>query len=236
MATKENILFVGIGRIRDQVTLASSYDRITTQEKSQLEDHFQRCLGDAVSRCSPGGREKRVFGDSCFFLLADNDLCALYGVACRTKSYPERHAFALLGEVVRLVGSSLEDGGDVRSYLNSLPMGGLTKQLRKPLKELTERFDQPTKFDKAAEVQAKVDSTKGVMEENLKKILESHAHIGTLQDKTDNLASSASQFNRSAGDLRRMMWLRKIKVSIILGIVVAAVVAYLVVMVVRMVE
>eukprot|EP00922_Rhytidocystis_sp_ex-Travisia-forbesii_P032653 GHVS01048526.1.p1 GENE.GHVS01048526.1~~GHVS01048526.1.p1 ORF type:complete len:236 (+),score=38.44 GHVS01048526.1:45-752(+) len=232
---KQNILFVGIGRIRDQVTLASSYDRIVTQEKDQLEQHFLTCLGDAVSRGSPGGREKRVFGECCFFLLADKDLCALYGVACKSPNYPERHAFALLGEVVRMVGS-LEEGGDVRSYLNGLPMGGLTKQLRKPLKELADRYDQPAAFDKTAEVQAKVDSTKGVMEENLKKILESHAHIGTLQDKTDNLASSASQFNRSAGDLRRMMWLRKIKVTIILGIVVAAVVAYLVVMIVRMVE
>eukprot|EP00920_Eleutheroschizon_duboscqi_P012977 GHVT01030777.1.p2 GENE.GHVT01030777.1~~GHVT01030777.1.p2 ORF type:complete len:100 (+),score=19.74 GHVT01030777.1:1566-1865(+) len=98
-----------------------------------------------------------------------------------------------------------------------------------------QRFDALGQFDKTAEVQNRVDEVKNVMHDNVKKILETHANIETLQDKTENLASSASQFNRSAGDLRRIMWWRKIKVSIILGIVVTALIVYVALIIARLV-
>eukprot|EP00921_Rhytidocystis_pertsovi_P001916 GHVQ01003250.1.p1 GENE.GHVQ01003250.1~~GHVQ01003250.1.p1 ORF type:complete len:258 (-),score=44.79 GHVQ01003250.1:945-1718(-) len=232
--SNRHISFVGLGRIRDQALLAGAFDRLSTYEKNSIEANFQTCLSEAVSRCSPGSRQKRVFKEgTCLYVLADNDLCCLYVVACKTAEFPERHAFALLSEVVRMVTEHDEHGGDVPRYLNNLPVGGLTKPLRRALKDVMDRFDDPVKFDRTAEVQAKVESTKEVMEDNLKKIMESHANIRTLQDKTDNLATSASQFNRSAGDLRRMMWWRKVKVTIVLGLMGVAVVAYGVILIVK---
>eukprot|EP00921_Rhytidocystis_pertsovi_P001917 GHVQ01003251.1.p1 GENE.GHVQ01003251.1~~GHVQ01003251.1.p1 ORF type:complete len:246 (-),score=28.64 GHVQ01003251.1:75-812(-) len=192
--SNRHISFVGLGRIRDQALLAGAFDRLSTYEKNSIEANFQTCLSEAVSRCSPGSRQKRVFKEgTCLYVLADNDLCCLYVVACKTAEFPERHAFALLSEVVRMVTEHDEHGGDVPRYLNNLPVGGLTKPLRRALKDVMDRFDDPVKFDRTAEVQAKVESTKEVMEDNLKKIMESHANIRTLQDKTDNLATSASQ-------------------------------------------
>ncbi|CEM33425.1 unnamed protein product [Vitrella brassicaformis CCMP3155] len=209
--------------MRDQVILASSYDKMGNNEKNDLDRAFQGHLSESLSRMAPGGRDKRFFGEGCLYLLADRELTCLYCVGTRTASYPERHAFACLTDLQQAVGGLSEDA----QKLSMLDANALTKPLRKPLKELMDTYDRPAKFDKTAEVREKVDNVKDIMQENVKKILESHANIESLEQKTDNLRTSAQQFQRNAVDLRRMMWWRNIKVKIILALVILAIALYI---------
>jgi len=94
------------------------------------------------------------------------------------------------------------------------------------------KYDNPASFDATADVSAKVDSVKIVMQDNIKKVLETHGNIERLESKTDNLNQQAAQFQQSAEDLRRIMWWRKTKILILIGIVVAALVAYVIISIV----
>eukprot|EP01068_Selenidium_serpulae_P007967 Selendium_serpulae@DN4853_c0_g1_i2.p1 len=191
--SNENITYLGIGRIKDQALIASAFDRISGAEKTEIETAFAHFLMDTVSRFGPGSREKRSFGGlgNTMFLLADKQLCCLYAAAVRGNKYPDRVAYAMLEEVIRVVGE--QTGGQDMSRVEP---GRLSKPLRKPLKDLMDKYDKPANVDKTSEVQAKVDDVKVVMQDNMKKVLENHEDISRLEDKTDNLNQQAQQVIR----------------------------------------
>lgn len=229
--SNENIAYLGIGRIRDQGLMASVFDRISSAEKTEIETALCHFLIGADSRFGPGSREKRAFGQSTMFLLADRQRCCLYAAAVRGSQYPDRVAFAMLEETIRESNTHTS-----RQDLNTVEVGRLTKALRKPFKDLMDKYDKPANVDKTAEVNEKVDAVKLTMQDNIKKVLETHENIDRLESKTDNLNREASTFNRTANDLRRMYWWQKVKITILLGLVILAIIAYLVLIVVSQVS
>lgn len=233
--SNENITYLGIGRIRDHVLLASVFDRISAAEKTEIESSMAQFLGGPASRFGPGTREKRQFGQApnTMFLLADKQRICLYAVSVRGRTYPDRVAFAMLDDAIRMTHEYTN-----QDFIDSVDPGHgrLTKPLRKPFKELMDKYDKPENIDKAAEVHGKVENVKLTMQDNIKKVLETHENIDRLESKTDNLNREAAQFNRSANDLRRMYWWQKVKVTILLAIVIAAILAYLILVIVSQVS
>lgn len=53
---------------------------------------------------------------------------------------------------------------DARNLSTASRPGALTKGLRKPLKDLMDKYDKPGDLDKTAQVQGKVDHVKGIMQ------------------------------------------------------------------------
>lgn len=51
-----------------------------------------------------------------------------------------------------------------------------------------------------------IDDTVGVMRENINKVSQRGERLDSLQDKTDNLATSAQGFRRGANRVRKQMW------------------------------
>ncbi|KAK5256652.1 Vesicle membrane receptor protein (v-SNARE) [Cryomyces antarcticus] len=75
---------------------------------------------------------------------------------------------------------------------------------------------------RTAALQAEIDSTVGIMRDNINKVSERGARLDSLQDKTDNLAVSAQGFRRGAN---RMLWKdMKMRMCIIVGIIVLLIV------------
>eukprot|EP00917_Polyrhabdina_sp_WS-2016_P017031 GHVP01036814.1.p1 GENE.GHVP01036814.1~~GHVP01036814.1.p1 ORF type:complete len:231 (+),score=32.35 GHVP01036814.1:282-974(+) len=229
--SNKNISFVGLGRIRDRQILASVFDRLQSQEKTEIETSFMNYLLDGVSRFSPGSREKRHFNDSTMFMLADRELSCVYALAVKGKSYPERLAYAALTEFVQIVSSNDETKNPAQQ-----DTAQLSKILRKPMKDLMVKYDDPAKIDKTSEVGDKVDHVKGIMQDNIQKVLATHANLEDLEQKTENLNQNAAQFNRSANDLKRIMWWQKTKMMIVLILVVCAVLAYIGLMIAKLVS
>eukprot|EP00040_Diaphanoeca_grandis_P033850 m.208287 g.208287 ORF g.208287 m.208287 type:complete len:217 (-) comp33002_c14_seq3:92-742(-) len=60
--------------------------------------------------------------------------------------------------------------------------------------------------DKLAQVQDQVDQVKGVMVQNIEKVLERQEHIDLLVDKAEGLEFSSHRFKKQSGSLRNAMW------------------------------
>merc|ERR1712151_1338017 len=82
--------------------------------------------------------------------------------------------------------------------------------------------DHPEEISKLAKVKAQVSEVKGVMMENIEKVLDRGEKIELLVDKTENLRFQAQDFQKQGTQLRRKMWFQNMKVKlIVLGILVA---------------
>ncbi|KAG0455073.1 hypothetical protein HPP92_024005 [Vanilla planifolia] len=82
--------------------------------------------------------------------------------------------------------------------------------------------DHPEEISKLAKVKAQVSEVKGVMMENIEKVLDRGEKIELLVDKTENLRSQAQDFRQQGTKMRRKMWLQNMKVKlIVLGILIA---------------
>jgi vesicle-associated membrane protein 4 len=67
---------------------------------------------------------------------------------------------------------------------------------------------------RTAALQAEIDSTVGIMRDNINKVSERGERLDSLQDKTDNLAVSAQGFRRGANRVRKAMWWKDMKMRL----------------------
>ncbi|KAG4997134.1 hypothetical protein AAZX31_10G116900 [Glycine max] len=82
--------------------------------------------------------------------------------------------------------------------------------------------DHPEEINKLAKVKAQVSEVKGVMMENIEKVLDRGEKIELLVDKTDNLRSQAQDFRTQGTKVKRKMWVQNMKMKLIVfGIAVA---------------
>ncbi|XP_050372447.1 putative vesicle-associated membrane protein 726 [Argentina anserina] len=100
---------------------------------------------------------------------------------------------------------------------------GLNREFGPKLKEhMKYVVDHPEEINKLAKVKAQVSEVKGVMMENIEKVLDRGEKIELLVDKTDNLRSQAQDFKQQGTKMRRKMWFQNMKIKLIVaGIVVA---------------
>jgi vesicle-associated membrane protein 72 len=82
--------------------------------------------------------------------------------------------------------------------------------------------DHPEEISKLVKVKAQVSEVKGVMMENIEKVLDRGEKIDLLVDKTENLHNQAQDFRSTGTQIRRKMWLQNMKIKlIVLGILIA---------------
>ncbi|XWS76118.1 hypothetical protein CRYUN_Cryun01aG0149400 [Craigia yunnanensis] len=103
------------------------------------------------------------------------------------------------------------------------PANSLSKEFGPKLKEHMQYcIDHPEEVSKIAKVKAQVSEVKGVMMENIEKVLDRGEKIELLVDKTENLRSQAQDFRQQGTKMRRKMWLQNMKIKlIVLGILIA---------------
>ncbi|XP_024983715.1 putative vesicle-associated membrane protein 726 [Cynara cardunculus var. scolymus] len=75
----------------------------------------------------------------------------------------------------------------------------------------------PEEIDKIAKVKAQVSEVKGVMMENIEKVLDRGEKIELLVDKTDNLRNQANDFKKQGTKMKRKMWVQNMKIKLIVG-------------------
>ncbi|KAK6911252.1 v-SNARE, coiled-coil homology domain [Dillenia turbinata] len=98
----------------------------------------------------------------------------------------------------------------------------LNKEFGPKLKEHMQFcVDHPEEVSKLEKVKAQVSEVKGVMMENIEKVLDRGGKIELLVDKTENLRSQAQDFRQIGTKMRRKMWLKNMKIKlIVLGIII----------------
>mmetsp|Transcript_113958 Transcript_113958/g.285088 ORF Transcript_113958/g.285088 Transcript_113958/m.285088 type:complete len:98 (+) Transcript_113958:3-296(+) len=88
-------------------------------------------------------------------------------------------------------------------------------------------YSDPAAADKVTEVHEKVDKVKGLMQDNVKKILETHVSIETLQAKSADMTASADQFLKQSVCLKQQVQSRNLRVKAAFAAVTSAVGLYL---------
>ena len=79
---------------------------------------------------------------------------------------------------------------------------------------------QAGKDDAISNTQQEIDNVKGIMTENIERVLERGERIDLLVDKTDRLGVGAHDFRMRSRSLKRQMWWKNMKLMVLLGIVV----------------
>lgn len=97
----------------------------------------------------------------------------------------------------------------------------LNKEFGPKLKEhMRYCVDHPEEINKLAKVKAQVSEVKGVMMENIEKVLDRGEKIELLVDKTENLRSQAQDFRQQGTKIRRKMWFQNMKVKLIVAAII----------------
>eukprot|EP00002_Diphylleia_rotans_P001066 TRINITY_DN10586_c0_g2_i1.p1 TRINITY_DN10586_c0_g2~~TRINITY_DN10586_c0_g2_i1.p1 ORF type:complete len:219 (+),score=60.06 TRINITY_DN10586_c0_g2_i1:69-725(+) len=78
-------------------------------------------------------------------------------------------------------------------------------------------------------VQSQVEEVKSIMMKNIDQVIARGERMEILVDKTQNLNDTASQFQKTARQVRRKMWLKNIKLTALIALFVLLVVFFLIV-------
>jgi len=76
------------------------------------------------------------------------------------------------------------------------------------------------KQDAITNVQKDMDNVRGIMTENIERVLERGERIDLLVDKTDRLGAGAHDFRVRSRGLKRKMWWKNVKLMVLLGVVI----------------
>mmetsp|Transcript_14640 Transcript_14640/g.26119 ORF Transcript_14640/g.26119 Transcript_14640/m.26119 type:complete len:219 (+) Transcript_14640:74-730(+) len=92
----------------------------------------------------------------------------------------------------------------------------LNRSFGPTLRRQLEFFNRDPSADQIRAVQDQIDQVKNTVVQNIDKVLERGDKIDLLVDKTDMLNQTAFRFERTSVGLKRSMWVRKMKLYLIL--------------------
>eukprot|EP00930_Biecheleria_cincta_P057152 TRINITY_DN43125_c0_g1_i1.p1 TRINITY_DN43125_c0_g1~~TRINITY_DN43125_c0_g1_i1.p1 ORF type:complete len:264 (-),score=47.96 TRINITY_DN43125_c0_g1_i1:376-1077(-) len=224
MASNSSAVFLAVARVSDGAVLALRFGTANSKERADLDAGLKRMIKDASKLAYPGWRSRNggpgEGAPSLFGLLDEQAMCL---VALGVQGmYPERVAHQCLGE---LAASAQHLVGPAR--LEEARPGELGPLLREPLRSLLSKYGNPGKIDKVSDVHQKVDELKGVMQDKVRKIVETHASLEALELRSKSMSESATQFLKQSVGLKRQLQLRNLKIQVITGCCVLAIVGYI---------
>jgi len=78
-------------------------------------------------------------------------------------------------------------------------------------------ISHPEEMGKLSKLKAQITEVKGIMMDNIEKVLDRGEKIELLVDKTENLQFQADSFQRQGRQLRRKMWLDNLRFKLMVG-------------------
>ena len=136
-------------------------------------------------------------------------------------SYPERVAKQIVDKHARAVESMASDG----TFNTHTPdqSNAAKKGYAAVCKTLAADFEGG---DKVAAVMREVDQVKGVMSENINSAMSNLSSAEELQSATEDMKAQSSMFNKQAKTAKKQMWLKNMKLNVIIGMIVLLVFCY----------
>ncbi|XP_016457065.2 vesicle-associated membrane protein 727 [Nicotiana tabacum] len=94
----------------------------------------------------------------------------------------------------------------------------LDREFGPKLKEHMEYcMSHPDEMSKLSKLKAQITEVKGIMMDNIEKVLDRGEKIELLVDKTENLQFQADSFQRQGRQLRRKMWFQNLQMKLMVG-------------------
>ncbi|KAF8396376.1 hypothetical protein HHK36_017993 [Tetracentron sinense] len=88
-------------------------------------------------------------------------------------------------------------------------------------------LNNPEEISKLSKLKAQITEVKGIMMDNIEKVMDRGERIELLVDKTENLQFQADSFQRQGRQLRRKMWLQNLQMKLIVGGAILAIIIVL---------
>ncbi|OIT34406.1 PREDICTED: vesicle-associated membrane protein 727 [Nicotiana attenuata] len=110
-----------------------------------------------------------------------------------------------------------EEDDDLFGYRFSIAYN-LDREFGPKLKEHMEYcMNHPDEMSKLSKLKAQITEVKGIMMDNIEKVLDRGEKIELLVDKTENLQFQADSFQRQGRQLRRKMWFQNLQMKLMVG-------------------
>merc|ERR1711998_161432 len=119
------------------------------------------------------------------------------------------------------------------SQISNAQENQLSKSVKKIFSPICVQYYDLAKADKLTGVLDQVDQVKGVMQENVNQMLQTHEKLEDLENKADNMRNEAQRFKKGATELKKQQWWKNIKMMMILGCITVTVIAVIVVIIVK---
>ena len=128
----------------------------------------------------------------------------------------------------RLPFAFLEDikAAFIQSFGNEAPQTAIAFSMNEEFKGTMEQRmaffnseDADRSIDNIGQVKSQIDEVKETMVKNIESVLERGEKIELLVDKTDRLNQQAFRFESSSRTLRRTIWMKKMRIYGIVGVV-----------------
>jgi vesicle-associated membrane protein 7 len=104
----------------------------------------------------------------------------------------------------------------------------MNEDFSRTLSNLMDYYSKNTESDQMTHVKSEIDSVKNIMVDNIDKMLERGERIELLVDKTENLQSNAFRFKKQSTALKRAMWWKNLKLTLVIVFVVLVVIYFIV--------
>jgi hypothetical protein len=91
------------------------------------------------------------------------------------------------------------------------------------MSKLCGKFDNLGDVDKLSAVKKQVDSVKVVMQDNINIALQNCVKLESIEATSEELQQQAGIFKKSANDLKNKMWWKNMKMKLIIGFIVLAI-------------
>lgn len=186
---------------------------LVSRQKTVLAEHtstsatgnFPTVTRVLLSKIPPvDGRMTYVYDEYTFHYVVENGICFL---CMSDEQNRHRIPFAFLQEIKELFTSKY--GMDVPQRAIAF---SLNEEFSKTIADRMDYYNSAgSNVDGLAAVKNQIEDVKGVMVENIEKVLERGEKIELLVDKTDRLNQQAFQFKSSSRELRRTMWWKNVR-------------------------
>jgi len=115
------------------------------------------------------------------------------------------------------------------SQAKSGTTNSLSKKAKSIFQPMAQKYEDPTKVDKASSLIDKVDQVKSTMSDNIAVMLKNTENAETIAQQSEQLSEQATVFKKKSGDLKKQMWWKNMKMTLILVAVVVGIILIIVV-------
>lgn len=195
-------------------------------DHTDMSGNFETIAASVLARLAVEDAKITYTADEHLFHVVIED--GIIYMCLAGRDYRRSQAFGFLFEIKRRFTSG---STNLRQRARSANAYELSRDFSNVLAEQMQRFNVERMPGQLGALQDQIDEVKGIMTQNIDKVLERGEKIEVLVGKTEELAHSADSFKKSSVQLRRKMWWQN-KKWIILLVVVLLIIAGVITLVV----
>jgi len=172
---------------------------------------------------APDERQKCNTQNGAWFCRADTN--GLVFMALCNPNYPERHAYNLINE-------AQEEIEKIPNYYYETEVT-ISKLAKRVLPSLLKKYDDLSSIDNVHAAQAKANEVQSIMGNNIRGMMDNMQNLETLEKKSSDMQSQAQMFSSDSTKLARIMYIRALKIKIIVVLLVIAVLLFIIIPIVK---